>query len=430
MSPVRDGPVILHRLYNALWYPALPFALLASGGRDPALRRNRLGYLDPTAAGDPDSTRIWIHAASVGEIEAVRPVIARLMRERTDLAIVLTTMTIAGRNAARRRIPGLAAYQLAPLDFAPAIQSFLRSFKPALILIAETELWPNLFIGGERAGAKIAIVNGRLSARSVRRYQIVRKLIEHALVKADRIFAQTPEDAERFRLLGARSDQIIVTGNTKLGVGPDEALLRPALAGFARGHPMLVAGSTSPGEERVVIDAYRKLVGRHPSLALILAPRHLDRIVEIEKELRTASVSFIKASMLESADGAEPCKVLLLDTMGELRPLYRRAAIAFVGGSLIPGRGGQSLAEPAMASIPVLFGPYHESQRETAEALLASNSSMIVKDSAEMEQACLAWLADDDARRAAGKRAREAIERIGNGDSITADHLLRLLAGK
>ncbi len=353
-----------------------------------------------------------------------------MMRERRDLQIVLTTMTIAGRDAARRRIPGLAACQLAPLDFAPAIRSFLRSFKPALMLIAETELWPNLFVEGKRAGVKIAIVNGRLSARSIRRYQMVRKLIAHALVKADKIFAQTPEDADHFRLLGARADQIIVTGNTKLGLAPDEAVLRPALSEFARGDPILIAGSTSPGEERVAIDAYRKLVGRHPSLALILAPRHLDRVAEVEKELRAASVSFIKASMLEGATGTEPCNVLLLDTMGELRPLYRRATIAFVGGSLMPGRGGQSLAEPAMASVPVLFGPYHESQHETAEALLASNSGTIVKDSAEMEQACLAWLADDNAQYAVGKRAREAVERIGNGDALTADHLLRLLAGE
>lgn len=429
MRPLRDSSAILYRIYNALWYPVLPFALIASGGRNRNLRRNRLGYLElDTAASDPTGTCVWVHAASVGEIEAIRPVIIRLLRKRPELQIVLTTMTVAGRDAARRRIPGLAGYQLAPLDFAPAVRSFLREVRPSLVLIVETELWPNFLIEGNRVGARIAIVNARLSARSMRHYKWARGLIAHALGKADRIFAQTAEDAQRFKLLGACFDKIIVTGNTKFGLTPDEGVLRPVLAEFARDRAILIAGSTGPGEEPTVLDAYRRLVVRYPPLALIIAPRHLDRVPEIEKYLQAAAISFARASALgSSTDATRDDSVLLLDTMGELRGLYRRAAIAFVGGSLLPGRGGQSLAEPALASVPVLFGPYYESQLEIAQALIASSGGKVVKDSAEIEQACVAWLSDDGAGRAAGQSARQAIERVGSGDAITANYLMQLL---
>ncbi len=262
----------------------------------------------------------------------------------------------------------------------------------------------------------------------MRRYRLVRRLVAQILEKTDRILVQTPRDAERFAALGACPERVIVTGNTKFAAARYEATLRPALLQFAQNLPILIAGSTAPGEERIILDAYRRLSKRYPLLVLIIAPRHLERVPEIEEHLRAASVAFLRASTLEpGANTSNGGAVLLLDTMGELRGLYGRAAIAFVGGSLAPGRGGQSLAEPAMAAVPVLFGPYYESQRQTAEALLSSNSGRIVKNASEIEQACISWLSDEEMRRAAGRRAREAVERIGSGDAVTAAHLLQLL---
>lgn len=420
------------RLYNALWRPALPFALVANarGGRDRNERMGRVKVLD--GAGDPGAPRIWIHAASVGEIEAVRPIAAGLAREMPDAMLAITTMTAAGRDAASRRITSPRVCQLAPFDHPAAVRSFLAGFHPHLLAIAETELWPNFFIESRRAGTKIAIVNGRLSRRSVGRYQFVRPLIARALACAELILAQSEDDARRFSELGAPPDRVHVTGNTKLDL-TDAPPIRPALARFAHGRPILMAGSTAPGEERMALNVYRNLVERFPQLALVIAPRHLERAAEVEAELRSAGVPYVRARALPSLDlaGSVPEikeNVLLLDTMGELRGMYSRAAIAFVGGSMTPGRGGQSMAEPAVAGAPVIFGPYHENQRVVADALVAAGAARVVNDSAELETVCAEWLSDQTARAAAGDRARDEIRRLGGGSAATLRWLRELLA--
>jgi 3-deoxy-D-manno-octulosonic-acid transferase len=421
---------MLSQLYNALWYPALPFAIRAAGGRDPHLRRERLGWIN-VASGSPGATRrVWVHAASVGEIEAVRPVIVRLTRKTANLEVLVTTMTVAGRDAAQRRLPALAGAHLAPLDFAPAVRRFLARVRPQLILIAETELWPNFFREGARSGAKVALINGRISEHSLRRYRWVRGLIAEALGVADRLLVQTSADADRFRELGAPDDRVIVTGNTKFDLDASCAPLRPALAAFARGRPLLVAGSTAPGEEPIVLDAYRQVLSHFPALALAVAPRHLDRVAEVEAAIRSAGLVCVKASTLidELGNSANGANILLIDTMGELRGFYQHCTIAFVGGSLAPPRGGQSLAEPATASVPVLFGPHYENQREVGDAILANRGGAIVKDANELACACIKWLANEAARRTAGDRAHQVIERLADGAARTVEHLKPLLS--
>jgi 3-deoxy-D-manno-octulosonic-acid transferase len=421
---------MLPLIYNALWYPALPFALIAGAGADPAAWRERLGI---TAFDEPSGSgkRVWIHAASVGEIEAVRSIALGLKRKFPGTAIAVTTMTVAGREAARRRIPDAVAYQLAPFDWPPGVRSFLRRVRPDLLLIAETELWPNYFIEAARAGVKIAIINGRVSARSVQRYLKIRSLIAAALSHADLILAQTEDDAGRYRRLGAPPARVIVTGNTKFDSGDTAPSLRPVLADFAASQPLLIAGSTAPGEERTVIVAYQELLRSFPRLALVLAPRHLDRIAEVAATLREGGLPFVKASELPPVTTIEAsalgASVMLLDTMGELRALYRRATIAFVGGSLEPGRGGQNPAEPAAFAVPVMFGPYHENQREPAEALLAADGARVVRDAAEIVEVATRWLQDGDACRIAGQNAQAAIARLGGGTLATLAHLRPLM---
>ncbi|HTT75648.1 MAG TPA: glycosyltransferase N-terminal domain-containing protein [Candidatus Binataceae bacterium] len=422
---------MLPLLYNALWYPALPFALIASAGADLSAWRERLGL----AACDqlPGSgKRIWVHAASVGEIEAVRPIALGLAREFPETAMAITTMTAAGREAARRRIPAAIAYQLAPLDWPFAVRSFVRRLEPGLLLIAETELWPNYFFEAARADVKIAIINGRISERSAGRYARINGLLSSALGQADLILAQTEADAARYCALGAPSARVIVTGNTKFDPGDTAAPLRPALAEFAVSQPILIAGSTAPSEERIVTAAYQELLRSFPQLALIVAPRHLARAAEVAAILQEAGLSFVKASDLPQA-GVLPnsmmagVPVLLLDTMGELRGLYRRATIAFVGGSLGSGRGGQNPAEPAEFAVPVMLGPYHENQREPVQALLAADGARIVRDASEIVNTAASWLSDDDARRSAGRNGQAAIARLGGGISATLGHLRGLM---
>lgn len=420
---------MLPRLYNALWYPALPFAMIASAGTDRQAWRERLGR-DPVGTWPEASTRVWIHAASVGEIEAIRPVAAGLARESPSISFVVTTMTTAGREAARRRVPNLAAAQLAPLDCTVAVRSFISRVKPELLLIAETELWPNYFIEAARSEIKVVIVNGRISERSARRYAMIRSLASKTLASADLILAQTLDDAERYRQLGADPAKVIVTGNTKFGGGDAAPPSRPELAAFGQERPILIAGSTAPDEERVVLAAYQQLLNRFGDLALVLAPRHLDRASEVASMLKAAYVPFVCASQMpgdgQPGAGLGP-SVLLLDTMGELRALYQRATIAFVGGSLAPGRGGQNPAEPAACGTPVLFGPYYENQREPAEALLMAGGARIVRNTAEIADAVAIWLSNPSARRVAGDSARRAIDRLGGGTATTLSHLRELL---
>ena len=421
---------MLRHLYNALWYPALPVALALSGGaRDAGTRRARMGLAWAGDGAAPSAEpRIWAHAASVGEVGALRAVVTALLRERPGATLVVTTMTAAGRDAARRSLPGARAHLLAPLDCRRALRPFLDALRPALVLIAETELWPNYFIESHRAGARVAIVNGRISERALARYRYVRPLLREALTSAELILAQTDDDARRFLTLGAAPSRVIVTGNTKFDLESlNAAPLRPELEAFAPGCPILVAGSTAPGEEQVVIDAWRELRIRFSQLALVFAPRHLERVPEVEGLLRAAQLEYSKASAPNAAS-AGTSHVLLLDTMGDLRAMYGRGAAAFVGGSLMPGRGGQSLAEPAAAGVPVLFGPFHENQRAIASALLEARAGAVVRDAAELARAVTAFLGDEAERLTAGRRARAVVERMAGGVAATLMRLRPLIS--
>ncbi len=420
---------MLRVIYNTLWYPALPFALAAAGSRDKQDRRERMGA--PLIAPNGSGPRIWIHASSVGEIEAIRPVASGLHRELEGARIFITTMTATGRDAARRRIPTAAACALAPLDCPATVRRFLRGVRPNLVLIGETELWPNYFIEARRAGAHVAIINGRISERSLRRYRRAKSLFGRALESAHLILAQSEEDAHRYVSLGARPEAVTVTGNTKFDLlfAGEEAPLREALVRFARQRPLLVAGSTAPGEEAIVLAAWQSLRERFPTLALAIAPRHPTRTPEVEAALGATGVEYLRASALEAgAQPIEDASVLLLDTIGELRAIYRRASVAFVGGSMLAGRGGQNVGEPAAAGVPVAFGPFHENQRAMAKALVDSGGGAVVRDAPELAACCARWLEDESARAAAGARAKSAAEKAAGAARATVEHLRRLAA--
>jgi 3-deoxy-D-manno-octulosonic-acid transferase len=415
--------VLLHALYNLLWYPALPFALLASNGADAQGSRERLGIAAPRS--DSTALRIWAHASSVGEIEAIHSVMMRLMRDAPASVAVITAMTTAGRDVARRRIPKARAHLLAPLDNPSAVRAFLRRVRPDLVLIAETELWPNYFWEAKRHGAKVAIINGRISERSLKRYQRLGSLFVRAIKCADLIMAQTAHDVERFAAMGAERRRIVVTGNTKFD--PDAAAempLRRQLQEFAGERPIFIAGSTAAGEEEVILQAYRKLREEIPSLALIIAPRHLVRVLEVEKLVAENSLTYVRASAARFDADAD---VMILDTMGELRPLYRRATVAFVGGTLNETRGGQNPAEPASVSVPVMLGPYFENQQETASALIAVGGARVVSDADEMVRVAQKWLTSDEARRTAGRAARECIVQMSGCVATSLMHLRTLI---
>jgi 3-deoxy-D-manno-octulosonic-acid transferase len=416
--------VLLHSLYNLLWYPALPFALLASNGADAQGSRERLGIAAPWS--DSSALRIWAHASSVGEIEAIHSVMTRLMSDAPGAFVVVTAMTTAGRDVARRRIPKARAHLLAPLDNPSAVRAFIRRVRPDLVLIAETELWPNYFWETKRFGSKIAIINGRISERSMARYRRLGDLFNRAIQCADLIMAQTAHDVDRFAAMGVARSRIVVTGNTKFD--PDAAAempLRRELQEFAGERPIFIAGSTAAGEEEIIVNAYLELRKEFPSLALIIAPRHLVRVPEVEKIIGERSLKYVRAS---AAHFDPTCDVMILDTMGELRPLYRRATVAFVGGTLNEVRGGQNPAEPASVSVPVMFGPHYENQQETASALIAAGGARVTDNTEDIVRVASKWLSNDEARRSAGRAARECILQLSGGVATSLMHLRTLIA--
>ena len=419
---------MLSALYNLLWYPALPFALLAAHPLNMCDYRERMGHGDfPDTAGAP---RIWIHAASVGEIEAIGQVANGLLEHYPGAVMAITTMTAAGREAARRRIPAATAWMLAPLDTQRAVRSFLKRVQPSVVVITETEIWPNYFIESARMGATIAVVNGRISERSLRRYLRARSLFQDALGQASLILTQSREDARRYANfeIGAR---VIVTGNTKIEAVraqlANEEPIRPELLAFASGRKILIAGSTEAGEDAVIAGAYLELRKDFPELALAIAPRHLERASEVVKALHAASLDYVKASELDSPSVAHDADVLIVDTMGELRGFYRRGAIAFVGGSLAPGRGGQDPTEPALVDVPVLIGPYHESQEQIVSTLVRSGGARIVKNARDIISETSKWLGDEVARQRAGRHAHASLRRRSGGARFALKELERLI---
>jgi 3-deoxy-D-manno-octulosonic-acid transferase len=416
---------MLKAIYDAIWYPVLPFALLATARRDPNSRQQRLGRLDSAFGIVHGAPRIWFHAASVGEIEGVRAVAQALLREYPGCTAFITSMTPAGRDAAGVRIPEARAHLLAPFDCPLCVRAFLRVVKPKLVVIAETELWPNFFLEAKRIGARIAILNGRISERSMKRYRIVRSVFAKILEATDVIMTQTSDDAGRFATLGAPRERIVVTGNTKFDAADVEPPLRTELEVYAARKRLFVAGSTAPGEEEIVIEAYQALRIRFPDLNLVVAPRHPDRVDDIELILRRRGLDYLKASMLNSPP--HPAPVLLLDTMGELRGLYRCAQVAFVGGSLVEGRGGQSLAEPASAGVPVLFGPFHSSQREIAAELVAGGGGEVVESARDVVEKAAALLSDDDLRRRRGQSAKSTLEKLSGAVEASLGQLRTLI---
>ncbi len=431
----RPGSVFPHpgsgrrRGLGAAWYPAFPIALIISRGRAPGACQPRLGRVKPLPAGE-HRIRIWLHAASVGEIEAVRPLATGLLEREPTAALVVTTMTQAGCEAAARRIPGAAACGLAPLDHPLTVRAFLAAAAPHLVLISEAELWPNYFIESRRSGARVALVNGRMSMRSLGRYRLMRPLWKAALQCADLLAVQSQQDADRYLALGAPWERIVVTGNTKFGPldKGGEAEPHPALHGFAAAGATLIAGSTAPGEEEQVLEAYLIARERFGGLRLVLAPRHLERVDEVGELLRRAGLPFVKATALKAGiAGRDDAAILLLDTLGDLRMLYRYGTLAFVGGSLLDGRGGQNLGEPAAAGVAVLFGPFHQKQQETAQALLAGGGGAVVRDARELADAAARLLGDQAQRQREGANARAVYQRLAGGAARTLEHLRALL---
>jgi len=385
-------------LYNTA---LLPFRLLAPlwgawQARDAASRaewEQRLGRDIPAA----HRGGLWIHGSSVGEARIVGALARQLRRAAPRLSLSVSSQTVTGRA----QLPGppeVDSAFFAPLDFPDAVDRTLATLAPRALILVETELWPNLLHAGRRAGLSIVVVNGRLSADRMRRYRRFGSLYRGCVGCLSRVAAQSEDDAARFVEMGLDPSAVEVTGNVKYDLpvpADDSAELRRRI-GWSHDQSVFLAGSTAVGEEEILLDALARVREQSPGLRLALAPRHPERFDTVERQIRAAGFSVARFSATPSA-GAASADVLLVDTVGDLRRLYRLATVAFVGGSLVPV-GGHNLLEPALVEAPLLVGPHTHNVAEMAGLLSEAGASRSVCDAEELAAVLSTLLAQPEQR--------------------------------
>jgi 3-deoxy-D-manno-octulosonic-acid transferase len=402
----------MNYIYNVLIYLAAPFAILVQlwrGLRDPSYReglRERFGFGEAVAG-----PTIWIHAVSVGEVQAAQPLVAQLRKRHPGYRILLTTVTPTGAARARLLFGDQVALRYVPLDLPGSVRRFFDRVQPRLAMILETELWPNLYAECGRRGVPLVLASARISPRSVGKYRrlvpLFRKTLSHGIV----IAAQSETDAERFKSIGATPARTHVTGNIKFDFQPPEGIEAQGLRWrekYAPGRPIWVAGSTHEGEEAILLDAHRLVIERFPDTLLVLVPRHPQRFDSVREML--AKRHDRSANRSSRATISPATSVLLGDTMGELMMFYAASDVAFVAGSLVP-IGGHNLLEPASVGRPVLTGPHNFNSEEIAQLLMDAGAAFIVKDTEQLAGAISSLLETAELRTimgAAGKAVLDA----------------------
>jgi 3-deoxy-D-manno-octulosonic-acid transferase len=398
-------------IYTALLYVAAPvvFALTAWRGiRDPAYR-DRLWERFGLTSLRGDGAAIWVHAVSVGEVQAAAPLIRALRQRHPQRTLIVTTTTPTGAQRVRALFTDTVRHAYLPYDLPGAVNRFLDRVRPQQVIVMETEVWPNLYRACARRGIPIALVSARLSEKSVRRYRRFAGVFGSALRELA-IGAQTQTDAQRFVAIGANPSRVHVTGNIKFDievpeqVQADGAALRSA--SFA-GRKVWVAGSTHAGEEDEVLEAHRRLLKVHPDALLILVPRHPNRFDEVRAWLDDSSMRFVSRSRQERVNAG--IEVLFADTLGELLMLYAAADVAFVGGSLVPLIGGHNLLEPAALAKPILTGPHHANGQDIAQLFLAGGAAQEVRCADDLAAAVARLFAHPEHRKEMGEKAQAVV---------------------
>ena len=401
----------MYYLYNILVYLAAPFAVLVQlwrSLRDPSYR-DRLGERFGLGQAIPGDI-IWIHAVSVGEVQAAQPLIAQLQARHPRYAILITTVTPTGAARARLLFGDRVHLRYVPLDLPGSVKRFFDRVQPKLAMILETELWPNLYDECGKRGIPLVLASARISPRSVGKYRrlvpLFRKTLSHGIV----IAAQSEPDAERFHSIGATPERTHVTGNIKFDFQPPEGIEtkgRRWREKHAPGRPIWVAGSTHEGEEPVILDAHRRVLEQFPDALLVLVPRHPQRFESVRDLLAKRHE---RAADRSSKAAISPAtSVLLGDTMGELMTFYAAADVAFVAGSLVP-IGGHNLLEPASVGRPVLTGPHNFNGEEIAQLLMDAGAAFIVTDTEQIAHAVKGLLANGDLRAVMGAAGRSVLD--------------------
>jgi 3-deoxy-D-manno-octulosonic-acid transferase len=362
---------------------------------------------------DPEDHPVWFHASSVGEVHMSLPLICAFEERLPGHSLVVSTMTLTGRETAERSLAGRATTFLLPLDLPWTMRKSLKILAPRALFIAETELWPNLLHQCHRKAIPVVIFNGRISDRSFERYRTFRFFFKEVLGGVAAFGMQSQMDADRIIQIGAPAGRVVVTGNLKFdrpAFLPDEGETGPIRRslGLKEERSVLVAGSTHEGEEEVLLRVFGELKRIDPSLLLIIAPRHLARLHEVTKTLAQACFTWVQRSEIPGKGFSGD--IILLDTMGELERIYQIATVAFVGGSLVPV-GGHNILEPAAFGKPVIFGPHMENFREVVRMMKAEGGGIEVHDEDELLEQSRRLLTDRSHYAGVSKAAFGTIQR-------------------
>ena len=424
----------MYLIYNLVLWIASPVLLLWAGwrsflGRLPGLTE-RLGSYP---ANLPPGSRptVWFHAVSLGEMKVAAFLAEQLRSHVAGLRVILTASTRTGHDEASRRASVGDIVLYPPLDYAWLCRRFLKQWKPDVVVVMETEMWPNLLRAVKGAGAALLLANGRISDRSLPRYRATRFFWRRVLSYPDGFFVQSERDAERFAMIGAPSARIHVTGNLKFAIRPSESPLSDALSSSIREAlvgPVLVAGSTMPGEETHLLHAFLALRHEFPDLWMILAPRHPERAAGIATEINSAGIACQFRSRWHAGKSIAP-GIFLLDSTGELAALYQLATAAFIGGTLV-STGGHNILEPAHFACPTVIGPSMHNFREIAAQFLQAQAVMQVDNASELVPALRQlFLHPEDAKRL-GQAAHDLLERQMSGLAPLLGELGKRLGSK
>lgn len=415
--------------------PLLLWASITKGKYREGWSAKLLGHVPRCDGSRP---RVWLHAVSVGEVNLLATTLREIARRRPDLEVVISTTTKTGYDLAQRKYGADHTVFYCPLDFSWAVDRAMRRVNPSLLVLAELELWPNLIAAAKQHGARVAIINGRLSDNSYRGYSRIGWLVGRVLRQIDLIAAQDASTAGRFRQLrsepgaSTHADQVVVTGSLKYdGASTDRANPRTTalreLFGLDESNIVWLVGSTQSPEEKMAIRIFSKLHAEHPELKLILVPRHPERFDEVATLLDPSGLDWQRRSELsESSPTATPCPVLLVDTVGELGAWWGMADIGFVGGSF-GDRGGQNMIEPAAYGVATCFGPNTWNFRDIVTALLAADAAQVVADEAQLEQFIERCLTDREFAISLGARAQRFVATQLGATGRTVDLLEILL---
>jgi len=422
-------PYLLNAAYVLVLFLAAPWLVYCAifrGKYRNGWAQKLLGLVPRRPDGRPC---IWFHAVSVGEINALQPLVRRFTSRYPDWECVISTTTRTGFELANKKY---AAHMIVycPLDFSWAVDRALCRVRPDVLVLTELELWPNLILAAKRHHASVAIVNGRLSDHSARGYGRLVRLIRPILAHLDLVAVQSSEYAERFCRLGAPASRVVVTGSVKFdGAETSRTNLRTTqlaqLAGFTPDDIVLLAGSTQHPEEQMAIETFRALEKRWPRLRLVLAPRHPERFDYVAALLEQSDLPWRRRSRLsrsKSSDDGVRTRVLLVDTIGELAAWWGTAHIAFVGGSM-GRRGGQNMIEPAGYAAAISFGPNTKNFRDVVTMLLDAEAAVVVRDGRELTAFVQRCLEEPDWAASLGQKAQHLVL----AQAGASDHTLQLI---